>query len=193
MYIYYVYAYLRKKDLTPYYFGKGSGRRAFVQHHKNGKGISTPKDTSLIVFLETNLSDIGALALERRMILWYGRKDLGTGILRNRTDGGDGGSGFKRSKPMSMETRKLIGSYHKNKIETTETKLKKSLSHTGKKHSNETLKKLSDNSGRAITISFNGKIYRRMKDAAKEIFPNLPLYTAIRRLKKLNIGASGGN
>lgn len=81
---YYVYAYLRP-DGTPYYIGKGKNKRAW-QLHENIKRLSYNN----ITILEQELTEIGAVALERRMIQWYGRKDLGTGILRNRTDGGEG-------------------------------------------------------------------------------------------------------
>lgn len=88
MLIYYVYAYLRE-DGSPYYIGKGKHKRAWKSH----SNITTPKCQSKIVILERNLTEIGALALERRYIRWYGKKIDNTGILRNLTDGGEGCSG----------------------------------------------------------------------------------------------------
>jgi hypothetical protein len=89
MYIYYVYAYLRKKDNTPYYIGKGRGRRAFDKRH----AISVPNDKSKIVFYQIGLTENDAFKLERAYIKLFGRKDIGTGILRNLSDG-DGVAGY---------------------------------------------------------------------------------------------------
>ena len=101
---FYTYAYLRSKTSktaeagTPYYIGKGHGNRAYGHHRRT----PVPKDKSKIIILKENLSEQEAFAYEKELIKFYGRKDLGTGILMNWTDGGEG-----TSNP-SQETRRRI-------------------------------------------------------------------------------------
>ena len=82
---YYTYAYLRE-DGTPYYVGKGKGSRVYQKHSK----IPVPPKNR-IIFLKQNLTEEEAFKHEIYMISVFGRKDLGTGILRNLTDGGECG------------------------------------------------------------------------------------------------------
>ena len=110
---FYTYAYLRE-DRTPYYIGKGSKDRVY----KRGKKcIKPPKDKSRVIFLKKNLTEEEAFKHEEYMIAVFGRKDLDTGILLNRTNGGDGGPSGRIT---TQETRnKFIGNNHAkgNKID----------------------------------------------------------------------------
>lgn len=83
---YYVYLYLRA-DGTPYYIGKGKEKRAWQK--RNGE-VKMPSDTNRIIVICWDISDVWAFILERKLIQWFGRKDIGTGILRNKTPGGEG-------------------------------------------------------------------------------------------------------
>lgn len=109
---FYVYAYLRSKDSatakagTPYYIGKGNGRRAYKDHGR----IRKPNDRNNIIFIQTGLSESDAFRLENEMVLIYGRVDNNTGILRNLTNGGEGSSGFKHSE----ETKEFLSIHQKS-------------------------------------------------------------------------------
>lgn len=92
---YYTYAYLRE-DGTPYYIGKGTGKRAKRRHYRGIRSITPP--TERILYLKYFTVEADALAHEKYMIYVLGRIDNNTGILRNLTDGGDGTSGYIYSK-----------------------------------------------------------------------------------------------
>jgi len=80
---FYTYAYLRE-DKTPYYIGKGMGNRAYSKTHN----VTVPPK-EYILFLKVNISEQKAFDHEKYMISVFGRKDLETGILENKTNGGD--------------------------------------------------------------------------------------------------------
>lgn len=126
---YYTYAYLRE-DGTPYYVGKGNGTR-IDSHHRT----FNPPPKERRIFLKQNLSEQDAFKHEIYMISILGRKDLGTGILHNRTDGGEGGGPMK-GRMHSEETKKKMRESTLGNKDTDEVRLKKSLAHKGIKYPN---------------------------------------------------------
>jgi len=64
--------------------------------------------------VEFHPTEDDAFEAEKFLISFYGRQDLGTGILRNRTDGGEGISGLV----FTEEHRRRISDYAKKRIPT---------------------------------------------------------------------------
>ena len=153
---YYTYAYLRE-DKTPYYIGKGQGDRIY----KKGSGeVNPPKDKSRVIYLKQNLTEEEAFRHEIYMIDVFGRKDLGTGILRNKTNGGEGVSGWVPSE----ETKIKMSESGKNKIFSEETKIKMSESGKVKIFSEEHRRKMSESGKNKI---FSEETKRKISEANK--------------------------
>jgi hypothetical protein len=95
---FYTYLWLRE-DGTPYYVGKGKGRRAYDKCSHN---VCIPPKERIVIYPAESETD--AFTAEIALIWYYGRKDLGTGCLRNLTNGGDNPPSRKGIK-LSIEQR----------------------------------------------------------------------------------------
>jgi hypothetical protein len=131
---FYIYVYMDQRkpgkwvygkitfDFQPFYVGKGTGRRD-VMHlcpymlnqktYKTSTIKSIVKDTGEIPLhrrIFENLKQPDAVTIEMDFIKTFGRKDNGTGILCNHTDGGDG------SNNMASSSRHRIAIAHRKSI-----------------------------------------------------------------------------
>ena len=129
---YYVYEYLRE-DGTPYYIGKGSGFRAYA------KRPYKPNDKSRINIIKDCLSEDEAFNLEIELISKYGRKDLGTGILKNKTVGGEGYALSDETKQKLSNSAKGRSPWNKGLTATTDKRVSKNAKSRAKvRYSEET-------------------------------------------------------
>ena len=171
--MFYTYLWLRE-DGTPYYVGKGKGNRS----HQGGErhSVNRPVEFERIIIQDCS-TEVDAFEVEKFLITYYGRLDLGTGCLRNRTDGGEGAAGAIRSEAtrnklsraikghlVSDETRRKISDtlvrrpvkYWSGKERSEDTRRKISESLTGKTRSEETRHKISESlKRRGVTRGHN--------------------------------------
>jgi hypothetical protein len=167
---YYTYAYLRE-DRTPYYIGKGRDKRINdTQHNIN----LPPKERRL--YLKQNLTEEEAFKHEIYMIGVFGRKDLGTGILYNRTNGGEGGSGIV----MNDETKRKISNTLKGKQVNSTTRKKLSESLKGNKNGQ-------GNKGIKHSLDFKENLRNKKTKPDNEVTPHALYMREYRKNKRMKI------
>jgi hypothetical protein len=129
---FYTYLWLRKNG-TPYYVGKGKGKRAFV---KNDHRFNPPPNAEYILIQEFP-DEAAAFAAEKLLISFYGRQDLGTGCLRNLTDGGENPPSWLGRKHSEESLKKMCVAQKGNRgalgfVRSAENRKKISVWRTGR-------------------------------------------------------------
>lgn len=112
------YVYIHKKpDGTPFYVGKGHGKRAYKFHNRNPhhQAILDKYAGQVIVEITNCVDEKSAFDLE--MVYIKQIKEAGY-RLANMTDGGEGMCGFK----MNPETTKRINAINRTKVRSDEFK-----------------------------------------------------------------------
>lgn len=142
----YVYRHIRLDTNVPFYIGistvnNGKHTRAYEKEKRSNewKDIVKYAEYRVDILLENiPLSILGYK--EKYFIKLYGRIDLGTGTLVNKTSGGQGSHGYI----MTEETRKKKSEWQIGRVMSPESIEKSRKANLGRKASIETRKKLSN-------------------------------------------------
>ncbi len=175
----YVYTHKRHDKNELFYIGIGINHDTYERAYKKGRNSIwnkiVKKTTYEVSIIHDKISWEEAQLIEKTLIKKYGRIDLGTGILANLTDGGEGTPGrvrpveeiekfsgekngsygkswIKKEGEKDLFVKRtlieqyLLDGWKKGRTISKETKEKNSNSHKGKKLSDEHKKKLGEKS-----------------------------------------------
>lgn len=139
--MFYIYIYFIAD--VPRYVGKGVGSR--WKAHRTPKVTTKLGRTLKKVFKETGAwieptiiqceSEEASFAEEKRLTQEHGREDLGTGVLWNLTDGGDGTSGHRHTEEFKDQLKKRTGENNPFFGKTHSAEVRKIVSETHRGHS----------------------------------------------------------
>jgi hypothetical protein len=157
---------LARPNGKPFYVGKGQGRRVFRHDIEARAGHDCHKcnvirkiwksggDVQRYIIFTTN-DEQEALAYEVETIALYGRKNL-----TNKTDGGDGISGYKHT----AEWRSKLSATQKGRTATPETRAKLRAARRGFRYSPESRAKMSvSQRGRTASAETRAKLSASLK------------------------------
>ena len=137
----YVYVWLRESG-EPFYVGVGRKNRYKSLVRRNQHTLNVVKKSGGIKALRKLIYPVDSwesgCKFEQKLIAQFGRSDLGTGILTNMTDGGEG----TINKIVSEHTREAVAAANKKRIWSLASKVKMSESTKGHKVKDETREKL---------------------------------------------------
>lgn len=164
-----VYQHIRLDTNKIFYIGIGKNiSRPYSKYKRNEYWNSIVKKCEYKVeLLHVDITWEEACNFEKELITKYGRKDIGTGILSNMTDGGDGGvnpnqnarkifrdkmigNTYRRGSKHTQESRQKIKEKRKLQVYTEEHKNKISEAGKGRIVSEETRKKIGEKNSIAL-------------------------------------------
>ena len=155
----YVYTHTRLDTNEVFYVGIGTQDNYIRASRTANRSVFwkniTKKTGWKVNIVFDNLTWDEACDKEKELISFYGRKDIGTGILVNHTNGGDGSNG----RVFSQETRNKMAKTRKGVKISEEQKEKTRLSMLGKNK-------------KKVINEITGIIYDSVEEAAQAISMN---------------------
>ena len=158
----YVYQHIRLDTNEVFYIGIGkTKRRAYSKSDRNKHWhhiVNKVGYSVKIIFDRITWEE--AIAKEKKLIEYYGRRDKGLGTLVNMTDGGEGTLG----RPMSEKHKRRVSDCHKGKKISEELKQKLFNANKGRQLSKEHKQKISNfQKGRILSE----KVKQKISDTSK--------------------------